>query len=253
MGPCALVVLASFKTGAEFLNSPFALPRTLNFDNYVVAWNEAEVVLTMRNSVIVTVASVLLSTILAVLAAYALGRYAFRFANGLQIFFLIGVIAPVQLIMLPFFVLMRDLGLLGSIASTVIAYTAFNLPLGVLILTPFFATLPRELEEAGTLDGANAVKRLVYIMLPVAKPAITTVLILNGIWIWNDFSVSLILSTVPQIRTLPVGIMSFYGSYSTQWGPIFAAVTLASLPVVIGFLLLSRQFIAGLTAGAVKG
>ena len=137
--------------------------------------------------------------------------------------------------------------------SLVIVYCVFGIPLGVLVMTGFFAALPRDLEDAARIDGASHFEIFWRIMLPLTRPALSAVVILNGVWMWNDFFLGFILITRQNAMTLPVGIMAFRGTYSTEWGLIFASVTISVMPVVTAYLLLSRQFIAGLTAGSVKG
>jgi raffinose/stachyose/melibiose transport system permease protein len=135
----------------------------------------------------------------------------------------------------------------------VLVYSVLGIPLGVLVMVGFFRALPRDLEEAARIDGASHFQIFWKIMLPLTRPALAAVIILNGVWMWNDFFLGLILLTREDAYTLPVAIMAFRGSYSTEWGLIFASVIISVLPVLIGYVLLSRQFIAGLTAGSVKG
>jgi raffinose/stachyose/melibiose transport system permease protein len=251
--PVILLLLGSFKSNAEFLRSPFGWPKSFDFSNYTQAWSHARISTTLVNSIIDTVTAVVLSTILAAFAAYGLARYKFALNGLVRTVFLLGLIVPIQLIILPFFVVMRDVGLLQSRVGLIVAYTVFNLPLGILVMTPFFAALPGHLEEAASLDGASHLTTLFRVMLPLMRPAIASVIILNGVWIWNDFFIALVMAINPAYQTLPVGIMSFYGTYSTSWGLIFASVSIATLPLIIAYIFLSRQFIAGLTAGAVKG
>jgi raffinose/stachyose/melibiose transport system permease protein len=157
------------------------------------------------------------------------------------------------MIILPLFVLLRDLGLLGTLMALICPYVAMGLPLGVLILTPLIATLPRDLSDAGRIDGASEWQIFRRVVLPLLRPGLASVVILNGVWMWNEFFVPLVLALKPDTQTLPVGIMSFVGTYSTEWGLIFASVVMATAPVVIAYVAMSRQFVAGLTAGAVKG
>ncbi len=168
--------------------------------------------------------------------------------------FIGGLVVPVQLIILPLFIMFREIGILGDLRSLIIVYSVFGIPLAVLMLTGFFAALPRDLEDAARIDGASHFEVFWRIMLPLTRPALAAVVILNGVWMWNDFFLGFILLNDPgRSMTLPVGIMAFRGTYSTEWGLIFASVTISVMPVVIAYLLLSRQFIAGLTAGSVKG
>jgi raffinose/stachyose/melibiose transport system permease protein len=251
--PIAMVVLGSFKSVNEFFAAPYGLPEAFALDNYRRAWDEANLAVALRNSAVATGLGVLISTVLAALAAYGLARFRFRGRLGVRMLFVGGLVVPVQLIILPLFILFRQMGLLGDLRSLIVVYGVFGIPLGVLVLTGFFGVLPRDLEEAARIDGASHLEVFWRIMLPLSRPALAAVVILNGVWMWNDFFLGFILLTDPQAQTMPVAIMAFRGTYSTEWGLIFASVTVSALPVVAAYLLLSRQFIAGLTAGSVKG
>ncbi|MER3439613.1 MAG: carbohydrate ABC transporter permease, partial [Chloroflexota bacterium] len=249
--PIVMVVLGSFKTVDQFFDKPYSLPKAFDFFNYRKAWHEANIQSSLRNSVIATVVGVLVSTVLACLASYGLARFRFRGRLGIRMLFVGGLVVPVQLIILPIFIMFRQIGILGSLWSLIVVYSVFGIPLGVLVLTGFFGILPRDLEDAARIDGASHFQIFWRIMLPLTRPALAAVVILNGVWMWNDFFLGFILITKPEDMTLPVGIMAFRGTYSTEWGLIFASVTISVLPVVGAYLLLSRQFIAGLTAGSV--
>lgn len=251
--PIVMVVLGSFKTVDQFFDRPYGLPESFDFFNYRKAWDEANIQSSLRNSVIATVCGVFFSTVFACLASYGLARFRFRGRLGLRLLFVGGLVVPVQLIILPIFIMFRQIGLLGSLWSLIVVYSVFGIPLGVLVLTGFFGVLPKDLEDAARIDGASHLEVFWRIMLPLTRPALAAVVILNGVWMWNDFFLGFILINDPDQMTLPVGIMAFRGTYSTEWGLIFASVTISVLPVVGAYLLLSRQFIAGLTAGSVKG
>ena len=251
--PIVMVVLGSFKTVSEFFDKPYGMPKAFDFFNYRKAWEEANLQRALWNSIVTTTLGVLFSTSLACLAAYGLARFRFALRLPIRLLFIGGLVVPVQLIIIPIFVMFRQADLLGSIWSLVLVYSVFGIPLGVLVLTGFFAVLPRDLEDAARIDGASHFQIFWRIMLPLTRPAIAAVVILNGVWMWNDFFLGLILLTKQEAQTLPVGIMAFRGTYTTEWGLIFASVTISIVPVVAAYLLLSRQFIAGLTAGSVKG
>lgn len=251
--PCAFLLLGSFKSVEEFFASPFGLPEHFSFSNYRHAWTDASVSTTLRNSVIVTGCSVVLSTAVSCLASYAIARLPFAGRMVWRLLFVGGLIVPVQLIMIALFIIMRHLGILDTLTSLVIVYTTFGIPLGVLVLVGFFQALPRELTEAATIDGASHFRTFIHIVLPLARAPIFTVVILNGVWIWNDFFIALVLTTKQSVATLPLGILNFFGVYSTEWGLIFASVVIAALPVVALYLMMTKRFIAGLTAGSVKG
>lgn len=251
--PIILVIFGSFKTVNEFFATPYGLPKQFDFFNYRKAWDTANLQRASMNSLIVTSLGVLFSTTLACLASYGLARFEFRGRSWIRLAFVGGLVVPVQLIIIPIFIIMRQTDLLGTIWSLVLVYSVLGIPLGVLVMVGFFNALPRDLEEAARIDGASHFQIFVRIMLPLTRPALAAVVILNSVWMWNDFFLGLILLTREDSYTLPVAIMAFRGSYMTEWGLIFASVIISILPVLIGYVLLSRQFIAGLTAGSVKG
>lgn len=251
--PIAYAVIASFKDVPEFFANPFGLPQNWRWQNYVRAWSEARIAITLPNSIIATTLAVVASTVLSGLVAYGISRRTKPFAMALYVLFVSGMLVPVQMIILPLFVFLKAIGLFGTVFTVVFPYTALGLPLGVLILTPLVATLPRDLSDAARVDGASELQIFWRVILPLMRPGLASVAILNGVWMWNEFFIPLILSVKSSTQTLPVGIMSFVGVYSTEWGLVFASVVVSAAPIVIAYLLMTRQFVAGLTAGALKG
>lgn len=251
--PIVFLYLNSFKSVEEFFRDPYGLPRVWRGENYGQAWDEANVAAALRNSVVATGGGVLLNLALAIPASYALARIRFRLRPLVYLAFVGGMVVPLQLILLPLLLVMTRLQLTGSIVSLVVAYAALTIPMSILFLTSFFGALPASVEEAARVDGAGPLRVLVSIVLPLARPGIAAVAILTGVWVWNDFIVALILATRPSIQTLPVGIMAFFGVYSTEWTLAFASVCIAAAPLLVAYVGLTRQFIAGLSSGAVKG
>jgi raffinose/stachyose/melibiose transport system permease protein len=251
--PIVIVFFGSFKTIPEFFSSPYGLPQSWDLTNYRQAWAEANLQSAAVNSIVSTAFGVAASTLLAALAAYGLSRFVFVGRNALRLMFIGGLVVPVQLIILPLFVLFRQADILGGLLPLCLIFAVFGIPLATLVLTGFFALLPRDLEDAARIDGASHLEIFWRIMVPLSRPAIAAVIILNGVWMWNDFFLGFILISDPDAMTLPVAIMAFRGTYLTKWGLIFASVIISSVPVIVAYLMLSRQFIAGLTAGSVKG
>jgi len=251
--PIAYMVLASFKTVPEFFGNPYGLPSTWAWDNYTRAWQDAHISITLPNTIIVTALSVVASTFLAALIAYGISRKEKPFAMGLYTLFVAGLLVPINMIALPLFFLIKWLGLFGTLFALILPYTAIGLPLGVLVLTPIAATLPRDLVSAAQVDGANEWQIFWRVVLPLMKPGLISVMILNGVWMWNEFFIPLIIAFKPESQTMPVGIVAFIGAYSTEWGLVFASVVVSTGPVVFAYLLMTRQFQSGLTAGAIKG
>ena len=251
--PIVYMVLASFKTVPDFFGNPYGLPSTWAFDNYSRAWQEAHVSITLPNTIFVTASAVLGSVFLASLIAFGLSRKEKPFAMALYTLFVAGLLVPVQMIILPLFILLKFFGLFGTLFALIVPYIALGLPLGVLVLTPIAATIPRDLISAAEVDGANPWQIYWRVVLPMMKPGLISVCILNGVWMWNEFFIPLIVAFRPESQTMPVGIVAFIGAYSTEWGLVFASVVVSTAPVVLAYLLMTRQFQSGLTAGALKG
>ena len=251
--PIAYMVLASFKTIPEFFGNPYGLPQSWAWENYTRAWQDAHISITLPNTVLVTTVAVLISTLLAAMIAYGISRKEKPLAMGLYTLFVAGLLVPVNMIVLPLFILIKWLGLFGTLLALILPYVALGLPLGVLVLAPIAATLPRDLVHAAQVDGATEWQIFRRVILPLMKPGLISVVILNGVWMWNEFFIPLIVSFKPESQTMPVGIVAFIGAYSTEWGLVFASVVVSTAPVVFAYLLMTRQFQSGLTAGALKG
>jgi len=251
--PIGYMVLASFKTVPDFFGNPYGLPSSWAVDNYSRAWQEAHVSVTLPNTIFVTACSVLGSVFLASLIAFGLSRKEKPFAMALYTLFVAGLLVPVQMIVLPLLILLKFFGLFGTLFALIVPYIALGLPLGVLVLAPVAATIPRDLVSAAEVDGANPWQIYWRVVLPLMKPGLISVSILNGVWMWNEFFIPLIVAFETESQTLPVGIVAFIGAYSTEWGLVFASVVVSTAPVVFAYLLMTRQFQSGLTAGALKG
>jgi len=250
--PLFVMVISAFKSNAEIFTSPFALPAGFDLTNAARVWNETSFVLYLGNSVIVTTASVAAILVCATMAAYAIARYPFRLSGAVFLFFLSGLMVPLKLAVIPLFIQLDGLGLIDTRAGLVLVYVAMGLPSAVFILTGFLRTLPGELEEAARIEGASELRIMLSVMLPLARPAMVIAAIQNAVPIWNDFFFPLVFITSDRLKTLPQGLSVFMGEYNTDWGVLFAGLTLAALPIMLVYIALSRQFIAGLTQGAIK-
>ncbi len=250
--PIFMMVMSGFKTNAEIFGAPFALPKSLNFDNYAVIWNTTDVPRYLLNSTIVTVISVIVLLVTGTMAAYAISRYKFRGSIMVSLFFLAGLMLPLRLAIIPLFVQLKAMGLVDNLFGLIFIYTAMSLPSTVFILTGFLRALPSELEDSARVDGASELRIMVQIMVPLITPAMVIAGIYNAVPIWNDFFFPLIFIQTPENKTLAQGLTSFFGEYSVNFGVLYAGLTLAALPVVAVFILQSKRFIAGMTAGAIK-
>ena len=253
LAPMAIMGVSAFKSTREIFQHPFALPAVWRWENFARVWVEARFALYFRNSVLVTIASVVIVVILGAMAGYALGRFRFRGNDLVYLYFLSGLMLPIRLGIIPLFILMRTLHLLDTLWALILTYAASGLPSAVFILTGFFRTLPADLDSAARIDGAGEWLIFQRIMVPLVRPALIIVAVYNLIPVWNDFFFPLVFIQTDRLKTLPLGMTTFFGQYSTDWGALFAGLTLAALPVVTLYALLSQQFIRGLTAGAVKG
>ncbi|TPI08695.1 carbohydrate ABC transporter permease [Mesorhizobium sp. B4-1-3] len=250
--PLFVMVASSFKTNAEIFSSPLSLPTHFSTANLEKVWTETNFVRYLANSVGITVASVALILLFSTLAGYAIARYQFRLSSLVLMFFLSGMTVPLKLAIIPLFIQLDTLGLVDSYLGLVLVYVAMGIPSAVFIMTGFLRTLPRELEESARMDGASELRIMWSIMLPLARPALVIVAIQNAVPIWNDFFFPLVLITSDNLKTLPQGLTVFVGEFTTDWGVLFTGLTLAALPITLLYIVLSKQFISGITQGAVK-
>jgi raffinose/stachyose/melibiose transport system permease protein len=253
LAPIVIMGLSAFKTTREIFQRPLGLPEVWRLENFTRVWVEAHFALYFRNSVVVTVASIVIVLVFGAMAGYALGRFRFGGNDFLYLYFLSGLMLPIRLGIIPLFILMRNLHLLDSHWSLILTYAASGLPSAVFILTGFFRALPSDLDSAARIDGAGEWMIFRRIMLPLVRPALVIVMIYNVIPIWNDFFFPLVFIQTDRLKTLPLGMTAFFGQYYTDWAVLFAGLTLAAVPVILLYVLLSQHFIRGLTAGAVKG
>jgi raffinose/stachyose/melibiose transport system permease protein len=251
--PVVLMVLTAFKSTPEIFRNPFGPPESWSLDTFRRVWERANFGLYLRNSLLITGASALLLLATAAPAAYALARYSFRLRGALSLFFLAGIMIPIRLGILPLYLLMRDLNLIDTPFALIFTYVASGMPMSVFLLSVFFRNLPRELEDAARMDGCTETQTFWRIMLPLVRPGLATVVIVNVVPWWNDFFFPLLFLTSDTWKTIPLGMQVFFGQHLVDWSLVFSGMVLASLPLLVIYLVMSRQFIAGLTAGAVKG
>jgi raffinose/stachyose/melibiose transport system permease protein len=252
VGPIVITLFASLKSEPSFFSSPASFPTHLFFSNYTQAWDQGDLLVAFGNSVLVTVSAVLVSGLTGAMAAYAVVRLRARHAGAIQAYFLSGLVVPGVVILIPLFILVAKLRLVGTIGSIILPYCALTLPLSFLMFVNFFRTVPFEIAEASYLDGCSHFRTFWSIELPLVRPAIATVVILNGVFVWNDFLLPLVVETKSDLYTLPVAIISFFGTYSTSYGLVFASVILASAPMIVLYIVLNRLFVQGITSGAIK-
>jgi raffinose/stachyose/melibiose transport system permease protein len=252
IAPLLLMVSNSLRTTQDMAQHPLGLPLPPNFTSYQKAWVTASFETYFFNSIFVTVASVVLSTAVSLLAAYAFSRTRSKLFTTLEGLFLSGLMLPVYLAILPLFFLLDSIGMVSNLWSLILVYAALGIPFSTFVLSSFFRQLPIELDEAARLDGAGPFATFWRVHLPLVKPAIATVIVFRFVPVWNDFFYPLILIRDRDAYTLPVGITRFFGEYQTDWATLFAGLTLATIPLVVLFLLATKQIVSGLTAGMSK-
>jgi raffinose/stachyose/melibiose transport system permease protein len=230
----------------------FVLEGRYSFENFGRAWTDGRLGPALLNSAVVAVLSILLILLVASLAAYPLARLGSRWSRGTFLLFMVGLVIPAQLGVLPLFLSMRDLGLNGSLASVILAGAGSSIPFAVFILTMFLRDSPTDYEEAAALDGCGPLRTFWHIVVPLLRPAIGTVAILNVISIWNSFFIPLLFLSGTGNETLPVRISGFVRTYSADWPAVFAALVISAAPILIAYFLLQKYIIQGF-AGGLKG
>jgi ABC-type glycerol-3-phosphate transport system permease component len=252
--PLLWVLMSSFKTTQQIFGSPFSLPTSLNFENYVSAWTTASIGTYFFNTVIVVGSALVIVMLLGAMCAYVLARYEFRGSKVIYYLMLAGLTFPIFLAVVPLFQTLRGFGLLNTFPGLILTYVAFALPFTVFFLYAFFKTLPQEIAEAAAIDGAGPWRIFFTIMLPMAKPGIASVAIFNFLGLWNQFLLPIALNTNTANYVLSQGMASFasQAGYAVNFGALFAAVVITVLPVLATYIIFQRQLQGSVSAGLLK-
>ena len=253
MAPVWLLLINTLKPKKEIYTNPFGLPREWTLDNYRYIISDNNFFSYFRNSFIVVVVSLAVILLLGSLCAYALAHWRTRTSRGVYFFFIVGMMLPIKIATIRLLEIMKTLGLLNTLWSLFPVYIAMGLPVAVFILTEFIRGLPGELYEAGFMDGAGRFMIYRKIVLPLIRPALATVAIYNLVPIWNDLWFPLIFINVENQKTVLLAVTRLQGQYTTDWPKLLTILSLSALPVILLYLTMSKQFVKGLTAGAVKG
>ncbi|MDL4840303.1 carbohydrate ABC transporter permease [Aquibacillus rhizosphaerae] len=252
--PLVWLFMFSLKSNSEvFGKSPFALPESPRWENYAKAWTDGSINLYFFNSVWITVVAVVLTVLLASFVTFAITRMNWKYNKLVLGLFMVGLMIPIHSALIPLFDFFNKLNLIDNPISIILAYTAFNLPLTIMILLGFYYTLPREVEEAAVMDGCSVHRIFFQITLPMTTPVISTTVIINMIYNWNEFIFVNTFISSDKYKTLTVGIQNFIGQYLTDWGAIGATLMISIIPILIAFILLSNRIVEGIAAGSVKG
>ena len=249
--PVLMAVINSFKTRGEILASAIALPTSPTLANYAAVIEATDFIKVFFNSCLVTGGGIVLNLLVSALAGYALARWRSKWANILTLLFLSSMFVPFHTIMIALLTTARDLKLTGHIWGLILIYCGLQCPIPIFLIKGFVHSVPRELEEAAMIDGCGTVRLFLSIVLPMLKPILATVSVLNVLWIWNDYLLPYLILGKPL--TIPLSQMYFYGQYNQQWHLIMAGFVVSTIPVVIFFLFMQKYIINGIASGAVKG
>lgn len=255
LGVFAWLALSSFRSTREIFSNPLGFPSVLQFDNYARAWEQSKFGPAVLNTLVVVIASAVLIVVIAAPAAYVLARASSRSAGPMLGVFTVGMGIPFQVILVPLFVIMQKAHLVNSLLGVTLLYIGVSLPFTVVLLTSFFRSLPEELEEAATLDGASPSRTFFSVMLPLARSGLLTGFLLNAITLWNETFISLIFLQSGDKQTLSLALLGFLQRQQyngADYGGLFAGVCLLVLPTLILYIIIGRQMIEGMTLGAGK-
>lgn len=255
--PFIWMILMSFRTTADILNDPFGLPKTLELENYGKLLFDPEISFGRYfvNSIIVSVGALAVTLIFSTMGGYGFGRarYNFKFRGPVFSLLLFALMLPPQIFYIPQFTMMSKLGLLNTYWSLILIYAATALPVSTYLMSTYFSQLPSELEDASQIDGCTHFQTFWYVMLPLARPAILTVTLMNFMSFWNELLLAITMVTDPKMRTIQAAMMMFVGEHGSNYAIAAASLVLSMLPTLLLYLIMSDKFIEGLTAGAVKG
>ncbi|MDD3402567.1 MAG: carbohydrate ABC transporter permease [Hespellia sp.] len=250
--PIYIAVSNTFKLSDIILDQPLSLPIPPTIQNIVSVLKSpnTNMIEMYKNSIILMVAGTLLTVVVSSMAAYYLARIKSKLSGFLRIYFLIGIMVPYVIVYLPLCILLRNLSIPFGVPILIFVFVSGNISFATFMYTNYIHSLPIELEEAAEIDGASKFQVFWQILFPLLRPCTTTIAIFVGLGIWNDFQTPLLLG---QVKTITVGIYTAVGPYSANWGVVFAYVFFAAMPVIVVYLLAQKNFVNGLTAGALKG
>lgn len=254
LSPFLISIILSVKSKEETAKSVLSLPGSIHWENFVEAFQKADMLISMKNSIVVTVCAVMIVILCASMAAYGIARqYQKRLFKTYETILMASMMIPFQTLMIPVYRMFRAMGLLNTLTGAVIMIAGMNLAFGVMMYVGFIKTLPKELEEAAEIEGCGAVRVFFQIVFPLIKPVTFTLAVLDSLWIWNEFNVSLLLLQKKAVKTIPIQQYVFFGEHASDYNLAFAAAVIAMIPIVIFFLFARKYIVKGLINGAVKG
>ncbi|MGG4484054.1 carbohydrate ABC transporter permease [Paenibacillus illinoisensis] len=251
--PIFFNLMSAFKSNSEIMRNALSLPTSLYLENFKYLLTETEFPRAILNSLILTVVSIVMQILIIPMAGYAIERRNARWTNFVFLYFLAGMMIPFQAYMIPLFKELKMLGLYGSLAGPILVYIAGAIGFGCLLYTSFVKGIPKEIEEAAEIDGCSRYSIFWKIVFPLLGPVTASMIILNGLGIWNDFLMPMLVLPSGEPKTMVVEIYRYIGEFSSRWDMIFAGTALSVVPVLIVFVALQRYFVKGISAGATKG
>lgn len=251
--PIIWMIFSSFKTTGDFDKNPVGIPKKLNFENYIHIIKESLMLRFMLNSAVITFISLTLILLIGFVTGYLLSRVKFMGRNILYSYYIIGILIPVHSLLVPIYILTNKIGLVDNIGSLILPYVAFSLPIAVFLIESYVRNIPKEMEEAANIDGASFARTMFMIILPVCKPILITVGIIQLFYCWNEFIFALVLLNDPNKFTVPLGLTMFKGPYADNYPMIMSGIIVSIIPITILYFVLSGNIIKSMAAGAVKG
>lgn len=251
--PLLWLFITSLKTNAEYFDNPFSLPAVPQWQNYVNAFTQANLGRMISNSVIVAILATVINVLVASMLSYCISRFKFKGRETIFTLFSVGVLVPLNALMVPYFTIFSKIGLVDSLAALIILYSAIGLPISTFIIRGFMAGFPAEIEEAAYIDGSGFYGRFFKMILPLTKTGLVTAATFEFITCWNEFVYANLLTSSPMTKTIQIGIRYFTNQFTTDYVSMYAAIIISIAPSIIGYMLFQKQVISGLTSGAVKG
>lgn len=253
LSPFYFLLANSVKSFGEILSDAASWPQTFMWSNYTNAWKLARFSEAFRNSLIVTIISVVLISLFSAMAAYRMVRANNRFNQVLLLLFVAAMVVPFQTIMIPILKVVNILHVNNSFTGLIISNLGLSIPMAIFLFHGFIKSVPLEIEEAATVDGCNPISAFFRIVLPLLKPMLMTIIVLNALGIWNDYLLPSLILQAPGLRTIPLATFSFFGQYTKQWDMALPALTIGVAPIVIFYLFMQRYIVEGIAAGSGKG
>jgi ABC-type glycerol-3-phosphate transport system permease component len=255
LGILGWVLSSSLKTNLAIYIDPWSLPEKFLIENYISAWLTMRMGTYFLNSIIVVFSAILICLLASAMMAHALTRFEFKLRKPLLSLLIFSIAVPTQLLLIPLFAQLLNIRLVNTRFGLILVYAAIWLPFTIFVLTGFFRTIPREMEESAIIDGCGEFRIFFQIMVPLVQPGLICVCVFNFVAMWNEYMLALVLASRQNLRTISLGMFALRDSmmYSSNWGGLFAAIIIMLIPAAIIFVTLQKYLIQGLTAGAIKG